>query len=40
MAARWWKEPAAAAIGGSCATCHTPYRERLEDGSFRFKAGS
>ena len=30
---------AAAAIGGSCATCHTPYRERLEDGSFRFKAG-
>ena len=31
---------AAAAIGGSCATCHTPYRERLEDGSFRFKAGS
>ena len=31
---------AAAAVGGSCATCHTPYRERLEDGSFRFKAGS
>ncbi len=30
---------AAAAIGGSCATCHGPYRERLEDGSFRFKAG-
>ena len=30
---------AAAAIGGSCGTCHTPYRERLEDGSFRFKAG-
>ncbi len=31
---------AAAAVGGSCGTCHTPYRERLEDGSFRFKAGS
>ena len=30
---------AAAAIGGACGTCHTPYRERLEDGSFRFKAG-
>jgi cytochrome c556 len=30
---------AAAAIGTSCGTCHTPYRERLEDGSFRFKAG-
>ncbi len=30
---------AAAAVGGSCGTCHTPYRERLEDGSFRFKAG-
>jgi cytochrome c556 len=29
---------AAAAIGTSCGTCHTPYRERLEDGSFRFKA--
>ena len=33
-------KPAAAAVGSSCATCHTPYRERLEDGSFRFKAGS
>ncbi|MGD9903122.1 MAG: hypothetical protein AB7U83_06600 [Vicinamibacterales bacterium] len=31
---------AAAAVGGSCGTCHTPYRERLEDGSFRFKAGT
>lgn len=31
---------AAAAVGGACNTCHTPYRERLEDGSFRFKAGS
>ncbi len=30
---------AAAAVGGSCGTCHTPYRERLEDGSFRFKPG-
>jgi cytochrome c556 len=30
---------AAAAVGGSCGTCHTPYRERLEDGSFRFKTG-
>lgn len=30
----------AAAVGGVCGTCHTPYRERLEDGSFRFKAGS
>jgi cytochrome c556 len=29
---------AAAAVGTSCGTCHTPYRERLEDGSFRFKA--
>jgi mono/diheme cytochrome c family protein len=29
---------AAASVGGSCATCHTPDRERLEDGSFRFKA--
>lgn len=28
---------AAAAVGTSCGTCHTPYRERLEDGSFRFK---
>jgi cytochrome c556 len=28
----------AAAVGTSCGTCHTPYRERLEDGSFRFKA--
>lgn len=37
-----WDEAkkAAAAVGGSCNTCHTPYRERLEDGSFRFKAGS
>ena len=31
---------AAAAVGGACGACHTPYRERLEDGSFRFKAGS
>jgi cytochrome c556 len=31
---------AAASIGSSCGTCHTPYRERLEDGSFRFKAGT
>ena len=31
---------AAAAVGSACGTCHTPYRERLEDGSFRFKAGS
>ncbi|MBP7779374.1 MAG: hypothetical protein KA371_19825 [Acidobacteria bacterium] len=31
---------AAAAVGSACATCHTPYRERLEDGSFRFKARS
>jgi cytochrome c556 len=31
---------AAASIGGSCGTCHTPYRERLEDGWFRFKAGA
>lgn len=30
----------AAAVGGVCGSCHTPYRERLEDGSFRFKAGS
>jgi hypothetical protein len=30
---------AAAAVGGACGTCHTPYRERLEDGSFRFKSG-
>jgi hypothetical protein len=36
-----WDEAkkAAAAVGASCGTCHTPYRERLEDGSFRFKAG-
>ena len=31
---------AAASIGSSCGTCHTPYRERLEDGSFRFKAAA
>jgi cytochrome c556 len=31
---------AAASVGSSCGTCHTPYRERLEDGSFRFKAGT
>jgi cytochrome c556 len=31
---------AAASVGSSCGTCHTPYRERLEDGSFRFKAGA
>ncbi|MEZ5293613.1 MAG: hypothetical protein R2745_21195 [Vicinamibacterales bacterium] len=31
---------AAASVGSSCGTCHTPYRERLEDGSFRFKSGS
>lgn len=31
---------AAAAVGSACGTCHTPYRERLEDGSFRFKAGA
>jgi cytochrome c556 len=31
---------AAAAVGTSCGTCHTPYRERLEDGSFRYKAGA
>ncbi len=31
---------AAAAVGSACGTCHTPYRERLEDGSFRFKTGS
>ncbi|MGE0813572.1 MAG: hypothetical protein AB7O28_25290 [Vicinamibacterales bacterium] len=30
---------AAASVGSSCGTCHTPYRERLEDGSFRFKSG-
>jgi hypothetical protein len=30
---------AAGAVGSACGTCHTPYRERLEDGSFRFKAG-
>jgi hypothetical protein len=30
---------AAAAVGSACGTCHTPYRERLEDGSFRFKSG-
>lgn len=37
-----WDEAkkAAAAVGSACGTCHTPYRERLEDGSFRFKAGS
>jgi hypothetical protein len=31
---------AAASVAGSCGTCHTPYRERLEDNSFRFKAGA
>ena len=31
---------AAASVGSSCGTCHTPYRERLEDGSFRFRAGA
>jgi cytochrome c556 len=26
-----------ATLGQSCQSCHTAYRERLEDGSFRFK---
>ncbi len=28
------------AINATCASCHGAYRERMEDGTFRFKAGS
>ena len=27
-------------LGGTCASCHGKYRERMEDGTFRLKAGS
>ena len=27
-------------LGGTCATCHGKYRERMEDGTFRIKTGS
>lgn len=26
-------------LGGTCASCHGKYRERMEDGTFRYKAG-
>ena len=39
-AAGSWDEAKAAGdnLAKVCGTCHTPYRERLEDGSYRFKA--
>jgi cytochrome c556 len=27
-------------LGGACASCHGKYRERMDDGTFRLKAGS
>jgi cytochrome c556 len=27
-------------LGGTCASCHGKYRERMEDGTFRIKTGS
>ncbi len=37
-----WDEVKASAgeLGKACQTCHTAYRERFDDGSFRFKAGT
>jgi cytochrome c556 len=37
-----WDDIKAAAtpLGQQCASCHGAYRERLDDGSFRIKAGS
>jgi cytochrome c556 len=37
-----WDEAKASAgpLGQQCQSCHTAYRERLDDGSFRIKAGS
>jgi hypothetical protein len=41
-AAGSWDEAKAAGdnLAKVCGTCHTPYRERLEDGSYRFKAAT
>lgn len=41
-AAGKWDEAKASAgpLGQQCQSCHTAYRERLDDGSFRIKAGS
>ena len=40
-AAGKWDEvkTAATPLGQTCGTCHTKYRERMEDGTFRIKAG-
>jgi cytochrome c556 len=27
-------------LGGACASCHGKYRERMDDGTFRLKAGN
>ncbi|HEY7289361.1 MAG TPA: hypothetical protein VH583_05945 [Vicinamibacterales bacterium] len=42
VAAGKWDDAKAAAtpLGQQCASCHGAYRERLDDGSFRIKAGS
>jgi len=40
-AAKWDDVKAAATpLGAQCGSCHGAYRERLDDGSFRIKAGS
>ena len=40
-AGKWDKVKAAATpMGAVCGTCHTKYRERRDDGTFRIKAGS
>jgi cytochrome c556 len=40
-AAGTWEEAktAAATLGTACQTCHGTYRERFDDGSYRFKGG-
>lgn len=41
VAGRWEEVKASAGeLGKMCQTCHTAYRERFDDGSFRFKAGT
>ena len=27
-------------LGATCGSCHTKYRDRMDDGTFRLKAGS
>jgi cytochrome c556 len=41
-AAGWWEQvkTAVADVNRMCSTCHTAYRERLEDGTFRVKSAA